>query len=239
MASHVTSAGSRGAAGAQPVEAASAGSLRVAAVAGAVFFALIVVHAELRSPAPSATDTSREVFAYVARHQDRLQLGAVALGFAMPAALVWLSGLVRVLRRAEGATAAVATVALGGGVLAAASTVTGALTEGVTAVRFSDLGPAGVRVAWTMFLLSAGATLLGLLLVVGAAAVAALRTRLFARWFAVTSVVLTLVSVVGAFTIGYASDAIQTVAGIAVLLDSVWILLVSIFLWRDPELGSP
>jgi hypothetical protein len=38
--------------------------------------------------------------------------------------------------------------------------------------------------------------------------------------------VLVFVSLVGAFTIGFSSDAVQGVAGIAVLLDSVWILLV-------------
>jgi hypothetical protein len=212
----------------------------VAALAGAVFLALIIVHSSLRSGAPSATDSGREVVAYVTQHQDRLQLGAVALGFAMPAALVWLSGLFGMLRTAAGgATPPVAVAALGGGVLAAAGAVTGALVEGTTATRIAELGPAGARVAWTMFLLSTGATLLGLVLLIGATAVAALRTQLLARWLALTSVVLVLVSIVGAFTIGYDSDAIQTVAGIAVLLDSVWIFLVGFFLWRKVEAGLP
>ena len=238
MATHVGPATSRTVGGGRG-GAASALPVRVAAIAGAVFFALMVVHAGLRSGAPSATDPGRDVVAYVTRHQGRLQLGAVAIGFAMPAALIWLSGLLRALGGAEGATPAAATVALGGGVLAAASTVTGALVEGTTATRISDLGPAGARVAWTMFLLSTGATLLGLLVLVGVTAIVTLRTHLLARWFGVASLVLALASAVGACTIGYGSDAIQAVAGIAVLLDSVWILLVSIFLWRDPGLASP
>jgi len=49
--------------------------------------------------------------------------------------------------------------------------------------------------------------------------------------------VLALVSLVGACTIGYDADGIQAVAGIAILLDTAWILLVSIYLWRDPELA--
>jgi hypothetical protein len=53
-----------------------------------------------------------------------------------------------------------------------------------------------------MFLMSLGATLLGLLLLIGATAVVSLQTDLFACWFAVASVVLTLISIVGAFTIG-------------------------------------
>jgi hypothetical protein len=90
-----------------------------------------------------------------------------------------------------------------------------------------------------MYLLSIGASLLGLLLVIGVTAFVSLQTKLFAGWFVVSSVVLALVSVIGAFTIGYDTSGIQVVAGVAIVLDSVWILLVSIFLWRDPALALP
>ncbi len=219
--------------------APGATSVRVAALAGAVFFVLIIIHANMRSGAPSATDPGREVVNYVTLHRDRLQLAAVLSGLAMCAALVWLSGLVRVVRKAEGRTGGLALVALAGGGLAAASTVAGALVLGTTATRIDDLDPAAARVWWTMFLLSTGATLLGLTLVIGATAVACLRGRLFARWFAVASILLALISLAGAFTIGYAGDGIQAVAGIAVLLDTAWILVVSIVLWRDPGLALP
>ena len=121
--------------------------------------------------------------------------------------------------------------------LAAASTVTWALIEGTMATRFSDLGPAGARVLWTMFLLNVGAMLVGLLVVIGATAIVCLRARLFPRWFAAASTVLALVSVAGACTIGYTAAGIQVAAGLAVILDGVWILMVSIYLWRDPALA--
>jgi hypothetical protein len=59
----------------------------------------------------------------------------------------------------------------------------------------------------------------------------------FARWFAIASLILVLVSIAGAFAIGYASTALQAVAGVALLLDSGWIFAVSIFLFRDPTLA--
>jgi hypothetical protein len=213
--------------------------VRVAAIGGAVFFVLIVVSANLRSGAPSATDPGSEVVQYVVDHQGRLQLGAALLGLAMPAVLLWLSGLFRALTRAEGGVPGLAVAAAAGGVLAAAGTVTGALVEGTTAARIDELGPEGASTWWTMFLMSIGATLLGLLLLIGVTAVVGLRTGLFARWFAIAGGVLALASVAGAFTIGFDGDGIQIVAGIAILLDTVWILLVSIFLWRDPELALP
>jgi hypothetical protein len=214
-------------------------SLRLPALAGAVFFALIVVYAELRSPSPAATDPAREVAVYFARHHDRLQLGAVALALAMPAALIWSAGLVQALREVEGPSRLASLTALSGGIVAAAATLTGALAQGTTAVRFADLGAGGTRTGWTMVLLSLGGTLLGLMLVIGATTVVSLRTGLFARWFTVAGAVLVLVSLIGAFTIGYGSDAIQTIAAVAILLDGVWSLRVSLFMWRTPRRGAP
>jgi hypothetical protein len=221
-------AGTQEAAGIPAVVAA-----RLAAVAGAVFFVLIVIDTGFRGGAPSATDSGNDVFDYVAQHHGRLQLGAVLSGLAMSAALVWLSGLFRILRRAEGGPSGLSVAALAGGALAAASMTTTALIQGTVANRIDDLGAAGVRVWWTMYLLSTGATLLGLLVLIGATAIVSLQSRLLARWFAMVSGVLAVVSVVGASTIGYDGSGIQTVAGVAILLDSVWILVVSLYLWRD------
>jgi hypothetical protein len=211
----------------------------VAALAGAIFFALVVVNSSLLSGAPSAADPPEETFDYLADHHGRFQFSAVLWGIAMAAALVWLSGLFRALRRAEGGTPALALIALGGGVLAAATMLGGALVEGTAAVRIEDLEPGGASTYWTMYLLSFGATLFGLTLLIGGTAAISLRTRLFGRRFALVSALLVPVSMVGAVTIGYDGDAIQAVAGIAILLDSVWILAVSILLWRSPALAQP
>jgi hypothetical protein len=214
-------------------------SVRLAAGAGAMFFALFLGFAQLTSGSPSATDSGTEIFDFVARHDDRLQLAAALMGIAMSAVLVWLSGLFRALTKAEGGFPGIASVALGGGVLAAAGTVTGALVLGATANRVADIGAAGAAVGWTMFLLSIGATLLGLLLVTGVTALISLQGHLFARWFGWASMLLALLSLAGAVTIGFSAPGIQVVAGIAVVLDCVWILLVSLFLWRDPALALP
>jgi hypothetical protein len=213
--------------------------VRLASLGGAAFFALFLAFAILTSNAPNASDSARETFSYLTAHDGRLQLAAALFGLAMPAALLFLSGLFRALREAEGGRAGLAAAALGGGVLAAAATVTGALVLGVTATRVAEIGAGDARIWWSMFQMSFGAALLGLLLMIGVTGVVSLETRLFPRWFAVASLVLALVSVVGAFTIGYVSTGIQTTAGIAVILDSVWIVVAAFFLWRAPELALP
>jgi hypothetical protein len=53
------------------------------------------------------------------------------------------------------------------------------------------------------------------------------------------STVLAVASLIGACTIGYTTVWIQVAAGLAVVFDGVWILMVSIYLWRDPALTAP
>lgn len=213
---------------------------RVAALAGAVFFVLIAISASVLSNAPNPfSDSGQDILSYLALHHDRLQLSAALMALAMSTALVWAAGLYRALRKAEGGSPGLALTAFGGAVLTAASTVTYALIEGTMATRFSDLGPAGARVIWTMLRLSIGAILVGLLVVIGATAIVCLRARLFPRWFAVASTVLALASAVGVCTIGYAPVGIQIVAAFALIFDFVWILMVSIYFWRDPALTAP
>ncbi len=77
---------------------------RLAALAGAVSFVLILISATMLSNAPSATDSGQKILSYLALHHGRLQLGAVLTALAMATALVWAAGLFRALRKAEGGT---------------------------------------------------------------------------------------------------------------------------------------
>ena len=213
---------------------------RVAALAGAVFVVLSAISYSVLNNVPNPfTDSGQKILSYLALHQGQLQLSAVLTALAMSAVLVWAAGLYRALRRAEGGTPGLAMAAFGGAVLGAASTLALAVIEGTVATRFHDLGPAGARVFWTVLLLTAGAGLVGLLVVIGATAIVSLRAHLFPRWFAVASTVLALASAVGACIIGYTPVGIQVVAGLAFTFDGLWILMVSIYFWRDPALTAP
>jgi hypothetical protein len=214
-------------------------STRVSALAGLVFFALMLVHAGLRNGAPAASDSGQEIYDHVVENAGRYQLSAVALGLAMAAVLVWLPAPFGALRRAEGGSTGAAMVAVAGGVLAAAGAVMMALIEGTLATTIEDIGPAGARTWWTLFLTGVGPTLVGLLVLIGATATVSVRTHLFGRWLTIASVVLAVASLVGAFTIGYATVGIQVTAAIALLLDGVWIMVVSLKLWRHPALAAP
>jgi len=79
--------------------------------------------------------------------------------------------------------------------------------------------------------MSIGATLLGLLVLIGVTAIISLQRQPFPRWFALASVVLVMVSIAGALTLGYVTTA-TCVLVVAIVLDSVWIFVVSFFLTR-------
>ena len=87
---------------------------RVAALAGAVSFVLILISATMLSNSPSATASGQKILSYLALHHGRLQVGAVLTALAMATALVWAAGLFRALRRAKGGTPGLAWPRSGG-----------------------------------------------------------------------------------------------------------------------------
>jgi len=217
---------------------AATGWVRVTALGGLAFFGLLMGFAALTSDSPAATDPRLDFFRYAVEHHDRLQWAAVLHALAMPAALLFVSGLFAALRQAEGGRARWAVSAAAGGVLAAAATLTGALVLGTVATRYLDLGPDGTRVFWTMWQLGLGAVLAGQVLMIGSTAAVGWHGRSFPRWFVVVSVVLTVLSGVGVLMLGFTSAGIQVVGVVTVLLNAGWMVLVSLHLLRHPELAT-
>ena len=214
--------------------------VRATAIAGVLFVILIIVQGPvLNSNSPSLTDSAQKIFNSFSKHQGNIKAAAVVYGFAMSAVLIWFSGLFRVLRKAEGGQAGLAVAALGGVTLAAAMSLVNAAIDATTALRVHDLGPSGARFFFTLESFAGAGILFGLLVVIAATAAVCLRTGLFARWFTVVSGLLVVVSIVGAAGIGYANSSIQTVGAVALSLDTLWVLVVSVWLWRKPELALP
>jgi len=213
---------------------------RVAALAGVVSFVLMAISFDVLGYGPDpVTDSARRSSA--TWHFIMASFSSVPRSrpWPCPPCSCGRPGCTRALRRAEGGTPGLALAAFGGAVLTAASNVALAVIAGTAAARFHDLGPAGARVSWTMLALTAGGTFVGMFVLIGATAIVCLRAHLFPRWFAVASTVLALASAVGACSIGYIPAAILVVGNFAFALDAVWILMVSVYFWRDPALTAP
>lgn len=211
--------------------------VRLTAVAGLAFAVLIIVAAGVQGSRPSLSDSSQEIFTYIKDHQDALKASAALFGLAMAAVLFWAWGLLSALRKAENGNSDLGVVAVAGGVLASAMTIASSAVIATTALRIDDLGPTGGKTFFTLYQLTLVGTNFGLAVLIGAAAAVSLRRGLFTRRFTIVSIILALVTLVGGLGIAYARDAIQIVSGVALVLDVVWILVVSIRLWRTPEIA--
>jgi hypothetical protein len=203
------------------------------------FGVLGIVASQFQGSRPSLDDSSQEIFTYIRDNQGDLQASAALFGLAMAAALFWAWGLFNALRKADNGNPGLAVVAVAGGALAAAMTIMSSALLATTALRINDLDPADARISFTLYQLTQVGTNFGLAVLIGAAAIVSLRRGLFARWFTIASVILAIISLVGALGVAYAGDAIQIIGGIALILDVVWIVLVSVRLWRTPEIAIP
>ena len=211
-------------------------SVRLCALAGLAFFVLIIVAGPiLQGGAPSLTDTSAKMYHYLATHQSKLKASAALFGFAMAAVLVWLAAHYSSLRKAEGGHAGFAPAALAGGILATAATVAASAVLGVTALRIHDLTQAQGRFFFTLYQFMSGGLLAGLAILVGASAVVFLGDRMYARWFAWVSGLLAVLDLVAVLGVAYANGAVQALVAIGATLTTLWILVIAVLLWRDPE----
>ena len=211
-------------------------SVRLCALAGLAFFVLIVVGGPiLQGGSPSATDSAAKIFHYISTHVGKLKASGAVFSFAMAAVLVWLAAHFSSLRKAEGGRSGFAVAALAGGILATAAQVINSAVVAVMALRIHDLGPSGAHFFWTFQLFLGGALVTGLTILVGASALVFLNTGMYPRWFAWASGALAVVDLVGILAIAYANGAIMGISFIGINLTVIWILGISIVLWRKPE----
>ena len=214
--------------------------VRFLALSGLAFVILIILQGPvLNSSSPMLTDSAQKIFNYYRDHQGSVKASAFCYGLAMSAVLVWVSVLFRALRRAEGGNAGLASAALVGTGLAAAMSVTAAAIEATTALRIKSLVPSAAQVFFTLYQFAQGGILFGLAVLVGATAVVCLRTGLFYRWFSSVSLLLAAAPIVGGTGIAFANSSLQTIAVVMLSLDTLWVLVVTVFIFRKPELAIP
>jgi hypothetical protein len=210
--------------------------VRLTALAGVAFVILIIVQGPvLGGSPPSLTDSGQKVLDFVTKHRTHLKASSTLYALAMPAVLVWATGLFAALRKAEGGTPGWAVTGLIGTVLAAAMTVTTAAIQGAMALRSADLSAATASVLYAVEQFLQSGILFGLMLGMAAIAVVCLTKDLFAKWVGWVAGLLAIGSVVGAFGLGYAS--LQPATGIMLSLDTLLILVISVLMWRDPEVA--
>jgi hypothetical protein len=212
--------------------------IRLAAVAGAVFALLILVAGPvLGRSSPNLSASGQTTFDFIRGHRTDIQLTALLGALAMGAFVIWLSGLFGALRHTTDGYPGLAVAAVGGGALAASTSVVSQAIKATTACQITAIGPRNVQVFYTLVKFTNGGVLVGLTVVIGMTAAACLSSSMAGRWFVILSCVLAVGSLLGATSVAYAGSAPQQIGKLFLSLDTAWVLIVSVLFWRRPTIA--
>ena len=206
---------------------------RTAAIGGLAFSVLYLLHRVLQGSGPDGSSVAA-VAAYQVAHRGALVASEVAVGLALLAFIGFLAGLVPVIWRAGQETLAVAVV-ISGGVFVAMGFLSSAAETAL--IRVADANqPAAVLaldqlqgrtpVVWAISAL------------VAALSLAIWRSRMVGRWLGVAGLVAAAVFLLGSLfsVLGRTPEGGASLVGIGLFI--VWMLAVSVDLWRTAAPGG-
>jgi len=206
--------------------------LRTAASGGLAFTILYLAHRLLQGTGPDSSSASA-VAAYQVAHRGALVASEVAVALALLAFIAFLAGLVPVIWRAGQETLAVA-VGISGGVFVAMGFVSNAAETALIGVADANQPAAVVAldqlqgrtpIVWTITAL------------VAALSLAIWRVGLVGRWLGVAGLVAAAVFLLGSVfsVLGRTVEGSSSLVGVGLFI--VWMLALSVGLWRTRARG--
>lgn len=200
---------------------------------GVVFVVLDVAVAVLGGEPPASDAGTAEITRHLSDHRFGTEAGLWLFGLAAVALLWWMGSLWRRMVRAEGGTARLAVVSLGGLTVAGSLSLAAAAVLAAAGSRVDDLG-ATVTVVHSMSVLLLAASGFGVATHLLATSVLGARTGTLPSWVVgvgVVSAALFVGSAVLTTTAG--GGTADAIGALGFALWCVWILAVSAVMWRD------
>ena len=192
---------------------------------GVVFVVLTVVALTMDGEAPDPDDPIREVVEYWVDNEGALIFGSVLEGLAAVALIFFAASLRRTLRRGEDGAGVLSVAAMGGGIVAAAGIGVDAAIRFAAADLADDVDPVVTQTLsalWGDFFFPMA---IGIATLILATSLSALRTRVIPVWLAWIGFLICI--------------GIFTPAGfIAFAVGGLWILTLSVLLWRQEAASS-
>ena len=197
----------------------------LAPLTGVLFVVLTVVALILGGEPPDPDDPIREVVEYWVDNDTALIIGSVLEGLAAVALIFFAATVRRALRRGEDGAGVLSVAAMGGGIVAAAGIGVDAAIRFAAADLADDVDPVVIQTLnalWADFFFPMA---IGLATLILATSLSALRTHVIPVWLAWIGLLICI--------------AIFTPAGfIAFAVGGLWILILSVLLWRREAASS-
>ncbi len=206
---------------------------RYAALGGIAFVVLTVIGIFATGAPPGLDDSPQKIAKYFDDHAGGIQAAQYLNGLAVIALFWWFGSLWRMMTRAEGERPRLAIVALSGlafGVVFAAAS--SAITS-VTAMRIDDIG-GGAKVFFGYSFVLIGTAGFGIITFLGAVSALSYKTKMLPMWVTIVGWVGAAGFVIGALSSASDADAFGFIGLLAFFVWCIWIVAVSVLMYRRP-----
>lgn len=208
---------------------------KLAALGGVAFVVLNIVGSIAQGAPPASGDTNDEVLEWFVDNDSGIKIAAFLGALSIIGLVWWFGSLWRRMSRAENGNHRLSVVALAG--LAGSGTLFAASTAVLStiSIQVDEVGADGAKFFYVLsavLLAMAGAFVVVHLVAVNALS---LRTGFLPKWvtwLGLASAVLFLVSTLGTTT---DADAVVVFGFIGFITWAIWILAVSVHMWRTAD----
>lgn len=202
------------------------GAAALVPLTGVLFVVLTVVSFIVGGEPPDADDRIGEIVEYWVDNDAANMIGAGIESLAAVSLLFFAASLRRALRRDEDGAGVLSVAAMGGGIVAAAGIGVDASIRFAAADLADEIDPVAIQTLNAMWADFFFPMVIGIATLILATGLSALRTRVIPVWLAWIGFLLVVV--------------FFTPAGFfAFLASALWILVVSILLWRRETSAAP
>ena len=204
---------------------------KYALIGGPLFVVLGLVGGFLPGSPPKPDADVNKITTYFVNKDSKIEVGAW-LGLLGAVALIWwFATLWRHMSAAEGGRPRLAVASLAGLLISGAMYTIASALSGAMALRSGDLGN-NSTVLWALFNTAGGAGAIGVFIHLLSTSALGFRSKMLPQWASGLGLIAALVNLVGSLSIASDSSAIFAFAIIGFFAWSLWILVVTVVLWK-------
>jgi hypothetical protein len=200
------------------------------ALAGVVFVVLSVIGAFIAGSPPKVSEPDLKIVKFTKDNQDALRVAAYLAGLGFTFFLFFLGTVWTRLRRAEGGSGRLAGTA---GVAGAAAVAIAAVGFGINA--YGALHPVESAGSYRLATVVFGMFGFAGLVFVEASSIVILRTKFLPAWLGWLGMLSALLWLIGSAAVSTENDTIFVFGFVAFLVWALWIVILSVFLFRTTE----